>query len=151
MIFFQNVCTINIKMTKFKTVKNQAKTFYDGWKKSPSFAPAFNQKIKVSNKGWHHLLGSSGNKKRAFQDTHRRLGLLPYAKDIVEKSTTIQNVVIRNNITYYALEAMVNVKIDGTTELRKVRVIFVEDKLGNKIFYSVMDKRLKGSRPKKIT
>ena len=44
---------------------------------------------------------------------------------------------------FYALEAMVVVKDDGSKSLRKVRVILVEDKSKNKVFYSVMDKKQK--------
>ncbi len=69
------------------------------------------------------------------------LKLLPYAKEIIEKSTTIQNVATKGERTFYALEAMVMVKHDGNEVLRKVRVIIIEDKEKNRIFYSVMDKK----------
>ncbi len=42
---------------------------------------------------------------------------------------------------FYALEAMVEVKENDNKDFRKVRVILIEDKQKNKIFYSVMDKK----------
>lgn len=41
------------------------------------------------------------------------------------------------------------VKEDHKESLRKIRVILVEDKQKNKIFYSVMDKKLKEKKPQK--
>ncbi|OGE19891.1 hypothetical protein A3A14_03255 [Candidatus Daviesbacteria bacterium RIFCSPLOWO2_01_FULL_43_38] len=93
--------------------------------------------------GWRHISGATGAKKRTFNDTYRRMKLLPHAKEIIEKSTTVQNITVRNGKTFYALEAMVVVKDDGSKSLRKVRVILVEDKSKNKVFYSVMDKKQK--------
>lgn len=99
--------------------------------------------------GWKHISGATGAKKRTYQDTYRRLKLLPYAKEIIEKSTTIQNVTTKDDRAFYALEAMTMVKHDGNETLRKVRVILIEDKQKNKIFYSVMDKKQKGVKKTK--
>lgn len=99
--------------------------------------------------GWRHITGATGAKKRTFKDAYRRLKLLPYAKQIIETSTTIQNVTTKGKRIFYALEAMLMVKENNKEDLRKVRVILVEDKRENKIFYSVMDKKQKKNRHKK--
>lgn len=124
-----------------KKVKQEAWEFYDSWRKVKSFSPALQSEIKVSLLGWRHISGATGAKKRTFNDVYRRLKLLPYAKQIIETSTTIQNIVDRGGKTFYAIEAMVMIEEIGSKELRKIRVILIEDKNKNKIFYSVMDKR----------
>lgn len=97
--------------------------------------------------GWRHITGEAG-RRRTFADIYRRLKLLPYAKQIIESSTTIQNVISERGKTFYALEAMIEVEEDQKKDYRKVRVILIEDKQRNKIFYSVMDKK---QRIKKVT
>lgn len=69
--------------------------------------------------------------------------MLPYAKEIIETSTTIQNITEKRNRKFYALEAVTKVTYNGQEEDRKIRVVLIEDNLGNKIFYSVMDRRIK--------
>lgn len=120
-------------------IKEQAWKFYNKWREKPSFSPALKNKIKVTLKGWYHIVGGTGNKKRPMADVVRRLYLLPYAKEIIEKSTTIQNIEKRHDRTFYTLEAMVEVEEKGKKAPRRVRVILIEDKKGNKIFYSIMD------------
>jgi len=136
-------------MPTLKKVKLEAWKFYDAWRKAKTYSPALQSEIRVSLLGWRHVTGSTGAKKRTYQDTYRRMKLLTYAKEIIEKSTTIQNVITRGNRTFYALEAMVKIKHDGNEILRKVRVILIEDKNKNKIFYSVMDKKQKGLKQQK--
>lgn len=128
-------------MAGLKKAKREAWEFYDSWRKIKSHSPALNSEVKISLLGWRHISGATGAKKRTFQDTYRRLKLLPYAKQIIETSTTVQNITKKGKRKFYALEAMILVKESETESLRKVRVILVEDKKKNKIFYSVMDKK----------
>ena len=131
-----------------KAVKLKAWRYYKSWRKKKTYSPALKSEIKVSLKGWRHLTGASGFKKRSFADIYRRLKLLPYAREIILKSTTIQNITKKSGLKYYALEAMIEVK-EGNTKLpRKVRVIIQEDKTGNLIFLSVMDKKKRFTRAK---
>lgn len=132
-----------INMGKQNKIKEEAWEFYGRWRKTESYSPALKTKIRVSLKGWRHISGATGSKKRALSDIHRRFKLLPKAKEIIETSTTIQNVTKKGKNIFYALEAMVMVEENNKKELRKVRVILVEDIKGNKIFYSVMDKKQK--------
>lgn len=127
-------------MVSIKKVKQKAWEFYDAWRKTETYSPAFKSDIRISRMGWRHITGEAG-RRRTFADIHRRLKLLPYAKQIIESSTTVQNVVTKRGKTFYALEAMVEVEEDEGKDLRKVRVVLVEDKQGNKVFYSVMDKK----------
>ena len=136
-------------MPSLKKVKQEAWEYYNKWRKEKSYSPAFKSEIRVSLMGWRHISGATGYKKRTLHDTYRTLKLLPYAKEIIEKSTTIQNVTTKGKRTFYALEAMTMVKEDSKEAPRKVRVIFVEDAKGNKIFYSVMDKKQRERRVKK--
>lgn len=126
-----------------RKVKQEGWEFYSKWRIEKTYSPALKSEIKVTLMGWRHISGATGAKKRTYADTFRRLKLLPHAKEILETSTTIQNVTVKGKRTFYALEAMIMVKEDGTRAFRKVRVIVVEDQKKNKIFYSVMDKKQK--------
>lgn len=136
-------------MGNLKQIKKETWKIYDKWRKEKTYSPALKTGIKISLMGWRHITGATGSKKRTYQDTYRRLKLVPYAKEIIETSTTIQNVATKGEKTFYALEAVIMVKENGNEALRKVRVIIIEDKQKNKIFYSVMDKKQKGLRAQK--
>ncbi|MDP3918062.1 MAG: hypothetical protein Q8Q30_02730 [Candidatus Woesebacteria bacterium] len=123
------------------SAKKKAKIYYNKWRKETTYSPALKKNIHITLKGWKHLTGATGHKKRTFNDIYRRLKLLPYAKLIIKKSSTIQNIKVKNNIKYFALEAVIPIKTTTTKQLRKVRVIIQEDKKGNLIFLSIMDKK----------
>lgn len=131
-------------MTKFINVKkaqNEAWKLYDKWRNEQVYCPAFKTQVLFSLLGWRHIIGATGHKKRTSDDTYRRLKLLPYARQIIEQSTTIQNILKKKGHSYYVLEAMVEVLENNHKDFRKVKVILIEDRLKNKIFYSVMDKK----------
>lgn len=136
-------------MRKVKKVKEGAWEFYDSWRKVKSYSPALQSEVRISLLGWRHISGATGAKKRTYADTHRRFKLLPYAKQIIETSTTVQNVSTKGKRTFYVLEAMMEIKENGKKDFRKVRVILIEDKQKNKVFYSVMDKKQKEKRSQK--
>ena len=123
------------------SAKKKAKIYYDKWRLEKTYSPALKKNINITLKGWRHITGDDQNKKRVFGDVYRRLKLLPSAKFIIKKSSTIQSVGTKNNIKYFALEAVVPIKINKTKSLRVVKVIIQEDKMGNLTFLSVMDKK----------
>lgn len=131
-------------MPSLKKVRQEAWEFYQKWRKHKTYSPAFKSEVRISLKGWAHLSGSDkARKKRTHKDAYRRYKLLPYAKEIIETSTTIQNITEKRNRKFYALEAVTKVTYNSQEEDRKIRVVLIEDHLGNKIFYSVMDRRIK--------
>lgn len=123
------------------SAKKKSKIYYDKWRKETTYSPALKKNIKITKKGWRHITGAPGHKKRPFKDVYRRLKLLPYAKFIIKKSSTIQSVRNKNGIKYFALEAVIPVKVNETKSLRVVKVVIQEDKKGNLIFLSIMDKK----------
>lgn len=136
-------------MPSLKDVREKAWRFYQIWRKEKTHSHALKANIRVSLLGWKHLSGSDrARKKRTYQDAYRRYKLLPYAKKIIKTSTTIQNITENRDRTFYALEAIMPVKYNDKTEYRKIRVVLIEDKLGNKIFYSVMDRRFRNNQKK---
>lgn len=136
-------------MPGLKKVREEAWKFYQQWRKEKTYSPALECEIRISLKAWAHLSGSDkSRKRRTSQDAYRRYKLLPFAKEIIAKSTTVQNITEKNNRKFYALEAMIEVSYNGQSENRKIRVVLIEDKLGNKIFYSVMDRRVKNATKK---
>jgi hypothetical protein len=122
--------------------KKKAFNFYTQWRKQKCYCPALKEHIVISLLGWDHITGQSGAKKRSWNDVYRRLKLLTFAKEVIEKSTTIQNISKRDKTVYYILEAMCIVSEKERKAWRKIRVILVEAKNGKKIFLSVMDKKL---------
>jgi hypothetical protein len=124
-----------------RKAKQDAFRLYNRWRKQKIYCPAFKQNVRFSLKGWRHITGATGSKKRNYKDVYRRLKLLPHAKTITQKSTTIQNIVKRKGRTFYILEAVVAVREGGRITPRKVRVVYEEDKQGKKVFLSVMDKK----------
>lgn len=131
-------------MPKLKEVREKAWKFYQKWRKETTYSPALKSNVRVSLLGWKHLSGSDkARKRRTYQDAYRRYKLLPFAKKIIKASTTIQNITTKRDRKFYALEAVLPVNYNSTQEYRKIRVVLIEDKLKNKIFYSVMDRRVK--------
>lgn len=128
-----------------KDAKKEAWDFYSTWRGAVTYSPALRCEVIISLLGWNHLLGNMGQRKRHGKDVYRRLKLLPFAKEIIEKSTTIQDIIVKNDITYFALEAipyekyMTKLEHGDHQRYRKIRVIIVEDRKGNKAFLSVMD------------
>jgi len=129
-----------------KIVKEKAFRFYKKWRGQKTYCPALKSNVVISLKAWKHITGASGNTKRKISDVYRRLKLLPYAKEIIEKSTTIQGKRKRKSSTFYVLEAMVDIKEKNGVVTRKVRVIILEDKSKKKTFLSVMDKKNRKKR-----
>jgi len=132
-------------MTRFISVKkaqDEAWKIYDSWRKAGGInCTAFKCKVRISLLGWRHLIGASGHKKRISDDVYRRLKLLPYIKKIIENSKLIQNVKKKRGKIYYALEGIMEIEENHNKQLRKIRVVIVEDFKKNKIFLSVMDKK----------
>ncbi len=114
--------------------------------KTKCFCPAIKECVEITWRGWNHIVGNKNNTKRPWNDVYRRLKLLPAAKEIIENSTTIQNIDKRKGNTFFVLEAMKMITENNIKGWRKVRVILIEDKKGKKIFLSVMDKKQKTPR-----
>ena len=139
-------------MSDLRDVKKSAKEIYDQWRRETICCPAFDgEAVVFSLKGWNHITGATGHKKRPLKDIQRRLALLPYAKQIIERSSTIQNITVKGGLTFFALEAVIKVEKATLIEYKKIRVILAEDKAGKKIFYSVMDKNSNSMGNKKGT
>lgn len=118
-------------------LKRKSWKFYKQWRNEVTLCPVFKEVILVSLLGWNHVIGNDQHK-RTGMDVYRRLALLSFAKGIITRSTTFQNIKIRNGITYFALEAIVTIGFD----YHKVRVVILEDWRKRKTFLSVMGKKL---------
>ncbi len=114
---------------------------YNRWRKHSAYCPALRKHVRFSLQGWYHITGEKGLKKRTLRDVYRRLKLLPHARAIIVKSSTFQDIQKRGETTYYALEAVVLVSQNQTTDHRRVKVVLKQDRMENVIFYSVMDRK----------
>ena len=121
--------------------KKKVFNFYNQWRRKKCYCPALKEHVVISLLGWNHLTGQSGSKKRTWNDTYRRLKLLVFAKEIIEKSTTIQNIIKKDDIIYYILESMCLVTEKGKREWKKIRVVLLQGKNNKKIFLSVMGRK----------
>lgn len=121
----------------FKKVQKDASKFYREWKIYGSICPAFNEKIYVQNLGWGHLYSP----KHTRREIYSRLQLLPKAREIIEKTTTFQNITYREKKKFYILEAIIT-QSDGKNIVNKiVRIVLIENRKGKKSFLSVMSKK----------
>ncbi len=130
-------------MPSIKSEKGIAWLIYASWRTSPSFCPALKSNVFFTLKGWNHLIRPGGMTKRTPGDLYRRLKVLRFAKNIIEKSTTIQGMKIKNGINYFVLESMEEIIDKGLAEFVKIRVIIYKDKAENYKFLSVMPKKTK--------
>jgi hypothetical protein len=87
-------------------------------------------------------MGDKKHQKRSSADKFRRFKILPYAKQVIESSHKIHSTRKVKERTYYTIESTIPMSIDEVKTLRKIRVVIFEDKKGNKIFLSVMDKKM---------
>jgi hypothetical protein len=122
-------------MNKFKKLKEEAHDYYNQWRKEKTFCPAFGEEIIVSRKGWDHIVGFEKYRRRPIKDVIRRFKLLQYAKGIIETTSDISEIRSENGIIFYSLEKTV---LDFRSKYIKVQIIFIEDKSGKKIFFSIM-------------
>ncbi len=126
----------------FVALKNKTFDFYNKWRSEGSYCPALDREICITLKGWNHLMGNGENKKRTIHDKARRFKLIPIAREIIEKSTTIQNIRMQEGRKYYALEAVKDIEIYGDKpQITKIRVILQEDPNGKIVFFSVMSRK----------
>lgn len=124
-----------------KNIKKESLNFYRQWMKTECFCPAFKECVKITWLGWNHLVGNKNNKNRSWNDTYRRLKLLCLAKEVIEESTTVQNIIKKNGKIYFILEAMKLITIKKYKKWCKVRVVLIQDKKMKKIFLSVMPRK----------
>lgn len=125
-------------MPSLKKIKQISWKFYDSWRSEKTFSPVLGSEVRVSLKGWYHLTGAPGTKKRSVPDIIRRLKILPLAKKTIESKNATHKINKRKNKLYHTLET--------EHENIKIRVVLIEDKLGNKIFYSVMDRSVETNK-----
>lgn len=129
-------------MSSQKNIKTQVFKNYKIWRTTGGvYCPALKDKVYFTLAGWNHLVGNYG-KHRSVSDIYRRLKLLPLAKDIIAKAGTLQNVRTVKGNTYYGLDSIETIDINGVTKITKVRVIIMDTKTGKK-FYSIMDRKVR--------
>ena len=115
---------------------------YHRWRSQKTFSPALKKQVLFTRQGWEHITGRD-DKKRTAGDVYRRLKLLPHARGIINKMPLVQNKRRKGNNTFYALEAMIDIKDGDKVSERKIRVVLKEDKVGAVRFFSIMDKKQK--------
>jgi hypothetical protein len=112
---------------------DKAKLFYDAWRKEKTFSPALGKDILITRRGWNHIIGGD----REFKDKIRRVKVLNLAKDLILKSTTIQDVRKSYGKTFIAFEHVFDIKRNY-----KVRVVLESNDGITYKFLSVMDKKI---------
>lgn len=71
---------------ELEKAQKQAWRFYKKWqaKRPYPYSQALKCEVRVTQKGWAHLVGNKRITKRTPQDTIHRYSLLPYVADIIE-------------------------------------------------------------------
>lgn len=111
----------------------KAKIFYDEWRKETTFSPALGKDIQITLRGWNHITGGD----RDLKDKIRRVKILSLAKDLILRSTTIQDVRKSYGKTFLTLEHVFDIEKNY-----KVRVILESNDGIVYRFLSVMDKKI---------
>jgi hypothetical protein len=124
-----------------RLARHKTKTYgqhFQAWKENPVFCPFLGGEVKATRIGWEHIAGIS--KHRTPDDIHRRLDMLKYAREIVGKSGTCQEIRADNaGNVHYEFSNIVNFKgeYDQNRRYKKVRVIIRKTPRGDCLFYSV--------------
>lgn len=129
-------------MASIKKEIDKAWKMYNRWRNQKIVSPALKKQVMFTRQGWEHITGRD-DKKRTLADIYRRLKLLPHAKTIISKMPLVQNKRKRGQNTFYALEAVIQIKQSERLIDRKIRVVLKEDKIGFVRFFSIMDKKQK--------
>lgn len=96
---------------------------YKSWKNVD--CPALKTKVHFTNKGWEHLFEG---KKRSRAEVLERVRLLPFAKRLLETTTTVQKKRFQNFHQHYTFTAFT----EGTMGV-KIEVVVIEDR--KKIYF----------------
>jgi hypothetical protein len=134
------VVSVLLFMTSIYKLKNEIWQVYSQWRGQSIFSPALKEEIHFTLLGWNHIV-KPRFRSRSTSDMYRRLKLLPYAKEVIAKSTTIQNIRARNGKTYYLIQSVEMVEDKGIKSPRQIKVIVIDTASGKK-FYSVMGKKI---------
>ena len=101
--------------------------------KEKVYCPALHQDVRISRKGWDHLVSGTSSRRRNIKDKHLRLTLLKSANYVI-KNAEFPAISNRNGVKYIGLKARVN--NNGMNAF--IKVLLKQDKQGKFYFYSVM-------------
>ena len=105
------------KKSKLQRKKSLLLNKYNNWKKVK--CPALNAHVHFTRLGWDHLVE---RKKRNKKEYLRRLEMIPYARKIIKKSTTLQSQNWNKGIQYTNLIAVmggITIKVTITRKGKK--------------------------------
>lgn len=113
------------KRSKVEIELNKIKSSYFSWRKVK--CPALGREVEFTRAGWDHLFV---NKKRPRNEYIMRARLLPFAKKIIQSTTTIQEYRLQDQrITPHLYTSFIDTRFYG----KKLKVVVVEDK--KKIYF----------------
>lgn len=108
--------------------KQEAWQYYKTWMKEKTYCKALKAEVKITRKGWDHLI-TGGIQKRTAKDKHNRFQLLKFAKVIIKTANTFSMNQKHSN-RYYLLESK--------NKKNTIKVLLKKDKNNSYYFYSVM-------------
>jgi hypothetical protein len=111
------------KRSKIEIELNRYSKNYKSW--GNVYCPALKTKVFFTKKGWEHLFVG---KRRSRAEVLERVRLLPFAKKLLEITTTVQNKRFQNFHQHYTFTAFT----EGTKGT-KIEVVVVEDR--KKIYF----------------
>ena len=93
----------NKTRSKLEKIQIKAWKYYKNWSKTGSYSPALKERISITRYGCNHLIDPQ--KRRTKVQKIKRLNALPFAKKIIESSTTYQEHRFKDGADYYAFVA----------------------------------------------
>ncbi len=131
---------MKISKEKFKTVRNDAKEYYDSI--DSVYCPFLRKNVNFNKYGFEHILSKSWNRGRSTIEQYTRLRLLPKVEEIIKLSHTLQE--------YDERMMMIKQKINSRWEKRPKKVryyVFIAIKVSLRVRFKVVVKEIDGGQP----
>lgn len=113
--------------------RNDAWEYYKKWMSEKTYCKVLGKEVKITRKGWDHIIGGKYSKKRSVKERINKLSLLKYAKFVIKSS---QNLSFHKREDEMYMVLSENYKIGRRVFL--IKVLIKRDLKHDFCFYSVM-------------
>jgi hypothetical protein len=125
---------INSCMSELEKAQKRAWRWYKERSVRKIYATTLKKFIRLTNKGWSHLIGNKRKVARPTPDLIHRFHILKYAEAVVQRGTYVGSIK-RDGVIFHS--------IDYDIENMRLRVVIIEDARGYLSFLSIMEKTKK--------
>jgi len=109
--------------------KQEAWRYYKIWMKEKTYCKALRAEVRITRKGWDHLVFGNTKRRRKSKDKYSRFDLLKLAKYTIKNAEKF-TLSVQHGQTYFVLEM--------NKKKYLIRVLIKKDGRSEYYFYSVM-------------